>query len=246
MQGTSESAMNRLRERTCDTCGVEFHKTSKPGKNGSFCSSKCRDAVKLSDCENCGQQFHALDRQKKTCSAKCRREQITRKKTKSIDRECGWCGREFAVKPNRIKSRPALFCSRNCQSSRQKFKAWMRIRQWKTQSRQKQTRESSETANWYRRCCQLKNKPQVIQKGWMQRCASAMQSNSGRRCKTAESNKSRLERKSQSWEGRVRCLAKPQKQKDIYQTWMSKIAGCASNQRKRLVRKAARKSPQQG
>lgn len=121
--------MNRMKQRKCDACNAVFFRHGSPGKNGSYCSRECRDSVKKKTCSNCGAVFHCLDRQKQTCSQKCRLQQAAIKHTKNVQRECRWCGKEFCVKPSRLKQKPASFCSRHCSESRNKLRAWMRHKQ---------------------------------------------------------------------------------------------------------------------
>lgn len=257
MPRESQGAMNRMRERTCDTCGVEFHKTSKPGKNGSFCSRKCRDAVKLSDCENCGQQFHALDRQKKTCSAKCRLEQIARKNTKNIDRECRWCGKAFSVRPSRLKRKPSTFCSLHCHNSRQKFTAWMRDKQRELQHRTNPDARIEKADAMGRRLLELSWRPGKQCK-WTRRLSSMVSCNRfrGEMASRVESHKSIASQNtrqnrvhSTQWRWGCKWLAVfslMNKSTNLHQAskadrWAWKLQSIVHNQRTRQRRKHAEK-----
>lgn len=232
--------MNRMKQRKCDACEVVFFKTCKVGKNGSYCSRECRDALKVRMCEHCGLQFHCVDGQKKTCSPECRLRQIAAKNTKNVKRECRWCGKAFCVKPSRFKDKPCIYCSTTCVKSRRKFKAWMRNKQSKASMSVIPTALRAEQTGWLQKCAGIERWTKVelcgIDYGWSQRVASAVSCNKYRTPR--EITKTLKNEEEKTWEGVVKCSMKMPKQPDIYQIWMLKLSGLASNQRQRMRRKA--------
>ena len=234
--------MNRMKQRKCDACNAVFFRHGSPGKKGSYCSRECRDSVKKTTCSNCGAVFHCLDRQKQTCSQKCRTEQVARKNAKDVYKDCKWCGKQFAKTPSELKAKKYDYCCSACVNGRRRLKAWMRTRQ-----KAATAKTLTKFRQWERLCenaTALTGLHKEAVSEWEQRIKSAVSCNKHRLVMDGrpQKNTSIMER---SWEDLARLSCRTKKVHwDAYMVWRTHISNTMSNHRKRMIRKTAMQSLQ--
>lgn len=239
--------MCEKKHRICDTCGCEFKRHHKPGKNGSFCTRECREAAKLRNCEHCGGSFHCLDSQKKTCSERCRQEQAASKRRKClISRQCKVCGKEFQRSQGRINSKPCVYCSRKCRDSRVHLVSWMRGKQQDYKriiGRLNPNNHQVNKTTWEGWCFYTAKqehgvKESSLEQRWKSKLASICSCNRGRfSVRIANDQKAR---KQTTWTVVLKRLSISPKLKTNYFHWMKKLHGKCRSQAQRIRRKAWR------
>jgi hypothetical protein len=229
-------------ERKCQQCGVEFERQCKPGKNGSFCTRKCRDAAKIRLCENCGDQFHSIDGTRKTCSQKCRLEQVAKKNSKDVYKDCKWCEKPFSKTPSELKAKKYDYCCSACVNGRRRLKAWMRGTQ-----KAAKAKTISKRRQWQRLCenaTALTGLHNESVSEWERRIKSAVSCNTHRLVMDGRPQKNTLIME-RSWEDLARLSCRTRiVHWDAYRVWRTHINNTMSNHRKRMIRKTVMQSPQ--
>jgi hypothetical protein len=235
--------MNEVRRRRirvqkyCRGCGcvLQRDEDGTPSRRW-YCSKDCmwQTRGKIRKCCVCDQDFCATGKQQKMCSNKC--VGMANRVVKAV-RECTHCKKEFIPRPGRRQTQ----CSNKC-----RYGAMNTTRQLMTE-RKRQERKAEAIRNreswalqkdsWEFKCEVIANRRPMpkAERGWRERCASAVRANRGRVRSTKPRRKS-AEVAAVSWESYCEKIAVRKRPKES-NAWKYKCNNIASSQRQRMRRK---------